>query len=191
MKFGFFKGRSPLLCAPLCNDYRQVSRILALNRTGGLKRKWNWKTWVLCQNDEMMPKQLVYKAGVRTWGVGRCQMSWSQPFRKMAGASGSAPRRPSICAPLCLDARTHAVQVCNISAVQKIKKLSETPVTVHNIAKLCVIDGKNREITKKLVQPVPPVILGVLGGTKNGTWGAWIKILRPPFNTNTPPKTLI
>ena len=32
------------------------------------------------------------------------------------------------------------------SAVQKIKKLSETPVTVHNIAKLCVIDGKNREI---------------------------------------------
>ena len=118
MKFGFFKGRSPLLCAPLCNDYRQVSRILALNRTGGLKRKWNWKTWVLCQNDEMMPKQLVYKAGVRTWEVGRrCQMSWSQPFRKMAGASGSAPQRPSICAPLCLDARTHAlcmhaVQVC-------------------------------------------------------------------------------
>ena len=42
------------------------------------------------------------------------------------------------------------------SAAQKIKKLSETPVTVHNIAKLCVIDGKNREITKKLVQPVPP-----------------------------------
>ena len=48
------------------------------------------------------------------------------------------------------------VQFCYISAVQKIKKLSETPVTVHNIAKLCVIDGKNREITKKLVQPVPP-----------------------------------
>ena len=43
-----------------------------------------------------------------------------------------------------------------IGAAQKIKKLSETPVTVHNIAKLCVIDGKNREITKKLVQPVPP-----------------------------------
>ena len=43
-----------------------------------------------------------------------------------------------------------------VSAEQKIKKLSETPVTVHNIAKLCVIDGKNREITKKLVQPVPP-----------------------------------
>ena len=42
------------------------------------------------------------------------------------------------------------------SAAQKIKKLSETPVTVHNIAKLCVIDGKNREITKKLVQPVTP-----------------------------------
>ena len=42
------------------------------------------------------------------------------------------------------------------SAVQKIKKFSETPVTVHNIAKLCVIDGKKREITKKLVQQVPP-----------------------------------
>ena len=41
---------------------------------------------------------------------------------------------------------------CSISAAQKIKKLSETPVTVHNIAKLCVIDGKNRKITKKLVQ---------------------------------------
>ena len=31
-------------------------------------------------------------------------------------------------------------------------------------------------------------ILGVLGGTKNGTWGARIKILRPLFNTNTPLK---
>ena len=115
MKFGIFKGRSPLLCAPLCNDYRQVWRILALK---GLKRKWIWKTWVLCQNAEMMPKQLVYKAGLGTWEVRRrCQMSWSQPFRKMAGASGSAPQRPSICAPLCLDARTHAlcthaVQAC-------------------------------------------------------------------------------
>ena len=25
-------------------------------------------------------------------------------------------------------------------------------------------------------------------GTKNGSWGAWIKILRPLFNTNTPLK---
>ena len=33
--------------------------------------------------------------------------------------------------------------------------------------------------------------MGVLGGTKNGTWGARIKILRPLFNTNTPPKTPI
>ena len=31
--------------------------------------------------------------------------------------------------------------------------------------------------------------MGVLGGTKNGTWGARIKILRPLFNANTPPKT--
>ena len=29
------------------------------------------------------------------------------------------------------------------------------------------------------------------GGTENGTSGAWIKILRPLFNTNTPPKTPI
>ena len=32
----------------------------------------------------------------------------------------------------------------NINAAQKIKNLSETPVTVHNIAKLCVIDGTNK-----------------------------------------------
>ena len=40
---------------------------------------------------------------------------------------------------------------------------------------------------------VPPKwpILGVLGGTENGTSGARIKILRPLFNTNTPPKTPI
>ena len=31
----------------------------------------------------------------------------------------------------------------------------------------------------------------VLGGTKIGTWGARIKILRPLFSTNTPPKTPI
>ena len=29
---------------------------------------------------------------------------------------------------------------------------------------------------------------GRFGGTKNGTWGARIKILRPLFNTNTPLK---
>ena len=39
-------------------------------------------------------------------------------------------------------------------------------------------------------QPKTP-ILGVFGGTENGTWGAQIKILRPLFNTNTPPKTPI
>ena len=33
--------------------------------------------------------------------------------------------------------------------------------------------------------------LGYFGGTKNGTSGARIKILRPLFNTNTPPKTPI
>ena len=49
-----------------------------------------------------------------------------------------------------------AVTICSISAAQKIQKLSETPViTVLNIAKLCVIDGKNRKITNKSAQPVP------------------------------------
>ena len=34
-------------------------------------------------------------------------------------------------------------------------------------------------------------VFGYFGGTENGTWGAQIKILRPLFNTNTPPKTPI
>ena len=34
-----------------------------------------------------------------------------------------------------------------------------------------------------------PPFWGVLGGPKKGTWGAQIKILRPIFDTNTPPKT--
>ena len=58
---------------------------------------------------------------------------------------------------------TWLLQIQHISAAQKLKKLSETPVTVHNIAKLCVIDGKNREITKKLVQPVPCTPAGPMG----------------------------
>ena len=32
-------------------------------------------------------------------------------------------------------------------------------------------------------------VFGYFGGTEKGTWGARIKILRPLFNTNTPPKT--
>ena len=44
----------------------------------------------------------------------------------------------------------------DISAVQKIKKLSETPRTVPIVAKLCMIDSKNRKIAEKLVQPVTP-----------------------------------
>ena len=43
-----------------------------------------------------------------------------------------------------------------ISAVQKIKKLSETPRTVPIVAKLCMIDSRNRKIAEKLVQPVTP-----------------------------------
>ena len=42
------------------------------------------------------------------------------------------------------------------SAVQKIQKLSESPATAHMVAKLCVINCKNRKITQKLVQPVTP-----------------------------------
>ena len=34
-------------------------------------------------------------------------------------------------------------------------------------------------------------VFGYFGGTENGTLGARIKILRPLFNTNTPPKTPI
>ena len=34
-------------------------------------------------------------------------------------------------------------------------------------------------------------VFGYFGGTKNGTSGARIKILRPLFNINTPPKTPI
>ena len=34
-------------------------------------------------------------------------------------------------------------------------------------------------------------VFGYLGGTENGTSGARIKILRPLYNTNTPPKTPI
>ena len=45
---------------------------------------------------------------------------------------------------------------CPSSAVQKIKKLSETPTTVPIVAKLCIIDSKNRKITKRFVQPVTP-----------------------------------
>ena len=46
---------------------------------------------------------------------------------------------------------------CPSSAVQKIKKLSETPTTVPIVAKLCIIDSKNRKIAEKLVQPVTPI----------------------------------
>ena len=42
------------------------------------------------------------------------------------------------------------------SAVQKIKKLSETPGTVPIVAKSCKNDSKNRKIAEKLVQPVTP-----------------------------------
>ena len=41
-----------------------------------------------------------------------------------------------------------------------------------------------------LMPPKTPIlgVFGYFGGTKNGTWGARIKILRPLFNTNTPLK---
>ena len=44
-----------------------------------------------------------------------------------------------------------------------------------------------------LVPPKTPKMghFGYFGGTENGTSGARIKILRPLFNTNTPPKTPI
>ena len=44
-----------------------------------------------------------------------------------------------------------------------------------------------------LVPPKMPIlgVFGYFGDTENGTWGARIKILRPLFKTNTPPKTPI
>jgi len=42
------------------------------------------------------------------------------------------------------------------SAVQKIKKLSETTGTVPIVAELCMIDCKNTKIAEKFVQPVTP-----------------------------------
>ena len=50
----------------------------------------------------------------------------------------------------------HPTYACNICAVQKIKKLSETPGTVPIVAKSCKNDSKNRKIAEKLVQPVTP-----------------------------------
>ena len=43
-----------------------------------------------------------------------------------------------------------------IRGVQKIQKLSETPATVHRVAKLCINDSKNKKKHEKLVQPVAP-----------------------------------
>ena len=48
----------------------------------------------------------------------------------------------------------HLVGIWYISAAQKIQKLSESPTTSPMVAKLCVINCKNRKITKKFVQPV-------------------------------------
>ena len=58
----------------------------------------------------------------------------------------------------------------------------------------------NGKMTKKIKWPkitfpgskmVPMGVFGYFGGIKNGTSGAPIEILRPLFNTNTPPKTPI
>ena len=42
------------------------------------------------------------------------------------------------------------------SAVQKMQKLSESPVTSHVVAKICANDCTNREIAEKCHKPVPP-----------------------------------
>ena len=51
----------------------------------------------------------------------------------------------------------------------------------------------NGKMTKIKSTPKTPKmgVFGYFGVTENGTWGAQIKILRPLFNTNTPPKTPI
>ena len=69
------------------------------------------------------------------------------------------------------------ISTVQCSAAQKIKKLSETPGTVLIVAKLCMIDSKNRKIAEKLVQPVTPHLScfqfnGDYNGEipKNGFW---------------------
>ena len=44
----------------------------------------------------------------------------------------------------------HAVDA-TLGGVQKINKLSETPETVHRVAKLCINDSKKRKKHEKLV----------------------------------------
>ena len=55
-----------------------------------------------------------------------------------------------------LDPDSWCMCVWGIRGVQKIQKLSETPATVHRVAKLCINDSKNRKNHEKLVQPVAP-----------------------------------
>ena len=59
------------------------------------------------------------------------------------------------------------------------------PRAIVNKALLTFAPGLSETWAEK--HPKTP-ILGVLGGTKNGTSGVRIKILRPLFNTNTPLK---
>ena len=51
------------------------------------------------------------------------------------------------------------------SAAQKIKKLSETPGTVPIVAKLCMIDSKNRKIASYVA---PRLFLMEIYGNFNG-----------------------
>ena len=68
----------------------------------------------------------------------------------------------------------------NGSGFQPDKKAKRREGFVHCIGSSFVCCRKVR---------VPKMgVFGYFGGTKNGTLGAWIKILRPLFNTNTPLK---
>ena len=52
--------------------------------------------------------------------------------------------------------------LCPISAVQKIKKLSESPATAHTVAKVCVINCKGSSIyyNVKMAEKVPNLRMG-------------------------------
>ena len=55
--------------------------------------------------------------------------------------------------PICLI--LYPWRLCAASAVQKIKKLSETPATVPIVAKLCFINCKNKKTPKDLFNQLP------------------------------------
>ena len=82
--------------------------------------------------------------------------SWSLTFNPIRPHFFKAQRNALTIVHLDNDISARHGLTWNINAVQKIKKLSESPATVPIVAKLCKIDSKKREIDQKEVQPVTP-----------------------------------